>query len=114
MLELERPLNLSRLPNIKPVCLPTGPTDFSGQPGVVSGWGTVGSGAALTAHLHEVTVTIQGGADECGAVGRYMTPDMLCAGAVEGGKDSCQGDSGGPMVTNEGRYYSVIGINKIL
>ena len=33
---------------------------------------------------------------------------MICAAAS--GKDSCQGDSGGPLVTNEGSYYSVIGV----
>ena len=40
-----------------------------------------------------------------------ITSSMICAAGAN--KDSCQGDSGGPMVTNEGKYYSLVGRNKI-
>merc|ERR1712002_1049965 len=37
-----------------------------------------------------------------------ITDSMICAGNP--GKDSCQGDSGGPLITDEGGYYSQIGV----
>ena len=49
VLELKHPVNLTAYPNIKPICLPTRHKTYGGQLGVVSGWGTVGSGMSLNA-----------------------------------------------------------------
>ena len=52
-------MNLTSQPHIKPVCLPQeAGAQYGGQPAVVSGWGTVGSGASLNSALHQVTVTV--------------------------------------------------------
>ena len=89
ILTLAQKVNLTAFPNIKPLCLPQTFKSYGGKTGVVSGWGTVGSGLSLNAHLHEVTVNIHRD-DECGRMSSYMTEDMICAGLLSGGKDSCQ------------------------
>ncbi|XP_058127650.1 trypsin alpha-3-like [Anopheles ziemanni] len=67
----------------------------------VTGWGTTVSGVpGSTANLMAVNITIID-TTVCNATNSYngeIMPGMLCAGQLEGGKDSCQGDSGGPLV----------------
>ena len=96
ILELATTVSLYDHPNIKPACLPAPGALFPGD-AIVSGWGTIGSGSYQTSWLQEVNVTIFADGN-CGSMNSQMTDDMICAGLMEGGKDSCQGDSGGPLV----------------
>jgi len=100
VLTLSRPLDLYANPNIKPACLPEKETveDLIGKPAIVSGWGKVGVNQHRTAHLQKVEVEIFG-KNNCGLYEDWkITDDMLCAGIMQGGKDSCNNDSGGPLV----------------
>ena len=67
---------------------------------VVSGWGLTQESGAPSDTLQHVGVQIVTN-QICNAPQAYsgrVTDQMLCAGFVQGGKDSCQGDSGGPLM----------------
>ena len=69
-----------------------------------AGWGTTSSGAgALPKFLNKVEVPLVT-TKACNAPEAYngdITDSMICAGLVQGGKDSCQGDSGGPLFVKQ-------------
>ncbi|XP_073845133.1 trypsin alpha-4-like [Musca autumnalis] len=73
----------------------------NGAAAVVSGWGTLQSGAAtLPTTLQYVNLNIVSQAACASSTygyGSQVKPSMICA--YSAGKDSCQGDSGGPLVS---------------
>ncbi len=107
LLHLVEPALLSEAVTIVPL-LTDEDADLAtvGQVATVTGWGATDEGGYSTNVLMEVTVPIVDN-DLCNRSYGIITDTMLCAGYVEGGKDSCQGDSGGPLViaNEEGEWY---------
>ncbi|XP_015249611.1 PREDICTED: polyserase-2-like [Cyprinodon variegatus] len=100
---------------ISPICLAASDSTFySGTDSWVTGWGNVGSDDPLPfpQNLMEVEVPVIGNR-RCKCSNYEVSTindNMICAGLLEGGKDSCQGDSGGPMVSKQNGRWIQSGI----
>ncbi|XP_059611209.1 transmembrane protease serine 9-like [Phlebotomus argentipes] len=96
--------------NIHAICIPTQPPvltrNFEGYSPFVAGWGRTQEGGKSATVLQELQLPVLKNS-EC--MERYrdvrklisdkqFDDGVLCAGFLEGGKDSCQGDSGGPLM----------------
>ncbi|XP_053156544.1 granzyme A-like [Hemicordylus capensis] len=64
---------------------------------LVAGWGTTDNGE-LSETLREVNVTVVARTACNDLYQEEITENMLCAGEMNGSKDSDQGDSGGPLI----------------
>lgn len=70
----------------------------------VTGWGLTrfGDNTSASQRLMLVSKPLVTNA-VCNAASSYngrITPDMICAGFPQGGRDACRGDSGGPLTVN--------------
>lgn len=108
---------------IKPICLPAA-QDFKSksildhQYAFVAGWGKTSFTItnSFSSHLQDLRVPIQP-IDVCKQAYKtiprsYVDDRNICAGYLQGQKDSCQGDSGGPLMwinSYDSKYY-LIGI----
>ncbi|XP_026102150.1 transmembrane protease serine 9-like isoform X2 [Carassius auratus] len=99
---------------IQPVCLASSSSTFFNRTvSWVTGWGNIRTEVALPSpqNLQEVQVPVVGNRQcKCLYGVSTITDNMICAGLMEGGKDSCQGDSGGPMVSKQGSIWVQSGI----
>jgi len=72
--------------------------------GVVSGWGYTSENGRISPILMEAHIPVIENISKCRTLFKkynvIITNSMVCAGIVDGSKDSCQGDSGGPFVVN--------------
>lgn len=108
---------------IRPICLPVDEPvrsrSFVGYNPFVAGWGRLQEGGKASNVLQELQLPILDNTEckeQYRKQGKLITENqfgdaVLCAGYLEGGKDSCQGDSGGPLMQpvrydqSESRYY---------
>lgn len=110
IIKLESPVSFSD--RVSPICLPSTSTNYDNKVATVTGWGTLSSGGSQPNILQKVDVNTitnaQCSASDTVYSASQITSNMICA--RDTGKDSCQGDSGGPLITNEGNFYSIIGV----
>lgn len=108
LIHLDRPAILHD--GVALVCLPDDQIAFPpGSDCWITGWGTLTPGGESPDELQQAMVPLVSN-QECTKNGSYeaskITPEMLCAGFPQGGKDACQGDSGGPLVCEDnGKWY---------
>ncbi|XP_022695266.1 proclotting enzyme-like isoform X5 [Varroa jacobsoni] len=114
ILRLQRPTLYGQ--GIAPICVPTTKGDDAEYRGsaTVAGWGELYYDGPASSILQEVTVPIQT-LDTCKEAFKRtvikFNENYLCAGSLQGDRDTCRGDSGGPlMMLNDQRRYAVIGI----
>ena len=118
LLKLNEPLDFTRIPNVRPICLPekmdssTEYSDYHKVSAIVTGWGSTQPRGrydkvapdAFSKVLRESTDLIVMTNTNCQNKYEYarkeITEQMLCASS-KSNQDSCQGDSGGPLITKK-------------
>ncbi|XP_072467173.1 transmembrane protease serine 5 [Notamacropus eugenii] len=112
LLKLQTPLNFSN--TVRAVCLPEMQQDFpQGSKCWVSGWGSTvphrGYGSDTLQNALVPLISSQLCNSSCMYKG-MITPQMLCAGYLDGRTDACQGDSGGPLVCLDRGIWRLVGV----
>jgi len=114
LLELDGSVNFETS-YARPICLPTGNSDYAGAVATVTGFGRTGYNESQSNFLREVDIDVISN-KQClelfnkqwvGSEEDFKT--MICAGKLDG-TGGCMGDSGGPLITKENHYNVLIGV----
>merc|ERR1712004_195871 len=96
---------------VQPICLATrGQSYRESDRFVVSGWGALSEGGRSPDALQQLVVPFISESRCKRATRMRSMPGQLCAGYLEGGKDSCQGDSGGPLAAKIDGKWTLAGV----
>ncbi|KAJ8029520.1 Ovochymase-2 [Holothuria leucospilota] len=107
---LKNPVRYSHY--VSPVCLSFSSDearDFSNC--WIAGWGSLSFGGDFPDVLQESPVNLFNSSTCESLLSPIFLPEsMICAGFLDGGRDSCQGDSGGPLVCeDDGGSWALVG-----
>uniref|UniRef100_F7CJN2 Transmembrane serine protease 13 n=1 Tax=Ornithorhynchus anatinus TaxID=9258 RepID=F7CJN2_ORNAN len=112
LMRLTKPLPLSA--QVHPACLPMhGQTLSRNETCWITGFGkTKETDEKTSPYLREVQVGLIAfhQCNDYSVYDGYLTPRMMCAGDLRGGRDSCQGDSGGPLVCEANNHWYLTGV----
>ncbi|XP_040022266.2 trypsin-3-like isoform X1 [Gasterosteus aculeatus] len=100
LIKLSRPATLNSY--VRPATLPS-KCASDGTVCQISGWGSLRPSDEGSRYPHKLQCLDAPLLSDDTCFDSYpfqITENMICAGYLEGGKDSCQGDSGGPMICN--------------
>ncbi|KAJ1151411.1 hypothetical protein NDU88_004193 [Pleurodeles waltl] len=105
LVKLSKPAQYNHF--VSPIALPTG-CAAAGTWCLTSGWGnTVPDGVVYPRVLQCLDLPIISSAQCQQTYPYYYTANMMCAGFMQGGRDTCGGDSGGPLACN-GQLQGVV------
>merc|ERR1712150_259219 len=109
ILELSHSLQFNE--GVQPICMASSRQTYTGDSRfIVSGWGTLSEGGRSPDKLQMLVVPFISESTCKRATYLRSMPGQMCAGYLEGGKDSCQGDSGGPLAAKIGGKWTLAGV----